>query len=86
MLVYVQPSNEALLRRVFQEHGSNVGVLLLRFLSLFPHMGDAAWRFPNVRGAFSPAHPLGDICYPPYPPIVSQSISRDVPVVRARGF
>jgi hypothetical protein len=34
-------------------------------------MGGVAWRFPNVRAAFSPAHPLAH---------------RDVPLPRARGF
>ncbi len=38
-----------------------------------------------LRAAFSPAHPPADIFYPPYPPIASQSISRDVPLTRARG-
>jgi hypothetical protein len=36
--------------------------------------------------AFSPAHPLADTFHPPYPPIASQSISRDVPLARARAF
>jgi len=35
---------------------------------------------------FSPAHPLADIFHPPYPPIASQSISRDVPFALARAF
>ena len=39
---------------------------------------------PRVRATFSPAHPLADIFHPPYPPIASQSISRDVPFTRAR--
>jgi hypothetical protein len=39
-----------------------------------------------LRAAFSPAHPLADIFHPPYPPIASQSISRDVPLARARAF
>ena len=39
-----------------------------------------------LRATFSPAHPLADIFYPPYPPIASQSISRDVPLSRARAF
>ena len=38
-----------------------------------------------LRATFSPAHPLADIFYPPYPPIASQSISRDVPVSQARA-
>ncbi len=38
-----------------------------------------------LRAAFSPAHPLAGIFHPPYPPIASQSISRDVPVARARA-
>ena len=38
-----------------------------------------------LRATFSPAHPLADIFHPPYPPIASQSISRDVPSARARG-
>jgi hypothetical protein len=41
---------------------------------------------PLLRAAFSPAHPLADIFYPPYPPIASQSISRDVPLARASTF
>ena len=32
-----------------------------------------------LRATFAPAHPLADIIHPPYPPIASQSISRDVP-------
>jgi hypothetical protein len=39
-----------------------------------------------LRAAFSPAHPLADIFHPPYPPIASQSISRDVPLAQARAF
>ena len=39
----------------------------------------------HLRTAFSPAHPSADIFHPPYPPIVSQSISRDVPLARARA-
>ena len=31
-------------------------------------------------------HALADIFHPPYPPIASQSISRDVPVARARAI
>ena len=38
-----------------------------------------------LRATFSPAHPLADIFHPPYPPIASQSISRDVPIARARA-
>jgi len=41
---------------------------------------------PQLRAAFSPAHPLAGIFHPPYPPIASQSISRDVPVALARAF
>ena len=39
-----------------------------------------------LRAAFSPTHPLADTFHPPYPPIASQSISRDVPLTRARAF
>src|SRR5437016_12839626 len=39
-----------------------------------------------LRAAFSPTRPLADIFHPPYPPIASQSISRDVPLARARAF
>ena len=39
-----------------------------------------------LRATFSPAHPLADIFHLPYPPIASQSISRDVPLARARAF
>ena len=38
-----------------------------------------------LRTTFSPAHSLADIIHPPYPPIASQSISRDVPLARARA-
>ena len=41
-------------------------------------------EFPTARN-FSPDHPLADIFYPPHPPIASQSISRDVPLARARA-
>ena len=41
---------------------------------------------PPLRATFSPAHPLADILHPPYPPIASQSISRDMPLARARAF
>ena len=41
---------------------------------------------PPLRAVFSPAHPLADIFHPPYPPIASQSISRDVPLTRARAY
>src|SRR5262245_1605222 len=40
----------------------------------------------SQRVTFSPAHPLADILHPPYPPIASQSISRDVPFAWARAF
>jgi hypothetical protein len=40
----------------------------------------------QLRAIFSPAHPLADIFHPPYPPIASQSISRDVPLARASTF
>jgi hypothetical protein len=40
----------------------------------------------SLRVSFSPAHPLADIFHPPYPPIASQSISRDVPLSQARAF
>ena len=39
-----------------------------------------------LRATFSPAHPLADIFHPPYPPIASQSISRDVPLSQTRAF
>jgi hypothetical protein len=39
---------------------------------------------PRWRATFSPAHPLADSFHPPYPPIASQSISRDVPLILAR--
>lgn len=39
-----------------------------------------------LRTTFSPAHPPADIYYPPYPPITSQSIFRNVPLARARAF
>src|SRR5437016_1677828 len=38
-----------------------------------------------LRAAFSPTCPLADTFHPPYPPIASQSIPRDVPVARARA-
>jgi len=38
-----------------------------------------------LRATFSPAHPRADIFHPPYPPIASQSISRDVPLAQARA-
>jgi hypothetical protein len=38
-----------------------------------------------LRITFSPAHPLADIFHPPYPPIASQSISRDVPLSQTRA-
>ena len=41
---------------------------------------------PLLRATFPPANPLADIFHPPYPPIASQSISRDVPLTRARAF
>src|SRR5262245_41671699 len=40
----------------------------------------------SQRVTFSPAYPLADILHPPYPPIASQSISRDVPFAWARAF
>jgi hypothetical protein len=39
-----------------------------------------------LRATFSPYHPLADIFHPPYPPIASKSISRDVPFALARAF
>ena len=39
-----------------------------------------------LRATLSPADSLADIFHPPYPPIASQSISRDVPLARARAF
>ena len=39
----------------------------------------------SLRAAFSPTRPLADIFHPPDPPIDSQSISRDVPLARARA-
>ena len=39
-----------------------------------------------LRVSFSPANPLAEIFHPPDPPIASQSISRDVPLARARAF
>ena len=39
-----------------------------------------------LRIAFSPAHRLAYIFRLPYPAIASQSISRDVPLARARAF
>jgi hypothetical protein len=39
-----------------------------------------------LRVVFSAAHPLADIFHPPYPPIASQSISRDVPLTPARAL
>ena len=39
-----------------------------------------------LRATFSPVHPLADIFHPPYPPIASQSISRDVPLAQARAL
>ena len=50
----------------------------------FPLQGWGLIDLP-LRATFSPAHLLADIFHPPYPPIASQSISRDVPVARARG-
>jgi len=40
---------------------------------------------PTAR-SFLTRPPLADIFHPPYPPIASQSISRDVPWARARTF
>ena len=40
----------------------------------------------SIGATFSPAHPLADIFHLPYHPIASQSISRDVPLARARAF
>jgi hypothetical protein len=103
MLVYVRPSNEALLRaRVpgaqdqygCPSHLSDCAAseskkdglatpspLQARSLSL------QGWGLIDLplRATFSPAHPLADIFHPPYPPIASQSISRDVPLARARA-
>jgi len=45
----------------------------------------ATWWIPHC-GNLSPSYPLADIFHPPYPPIASQSISRDVPLARARAF
>ena len=45
----------------------------------------AAWSILIARNFFT-AHPLADIFHLPYPPIASQSISRDVPLTRARAF
>jgi len=43
------------------------------------------WDDANcAQRSHSTAHPLADIFHPPYPPIASQSISRDVPFARAR--
>jgi len=39
----------------------------------------------QLRATFSPAYPLADIFHPPYPPIASQSISRDMPLAQARA-
>jgi len=39
-----------------------------------------------LRASFSPTHSLADIFHPPYPPIASQSISRDMPLTRTRVF
>jgi hypothetical protein len=46
------------------------------------------WGLTNLplRAAFLPARPLADIFHPPYPPIAWRSISRDVPLARARAF
>ena len=38
----------------------------------------------QLRATFSPAYPLADIFHTPYPPIALQSISRNVPLARAR--
>ncbi len=40
----------------------------------------------SLRASFSPAHLLADMFHPPCPPIASQSISRDVPLARARAL
>ena len=39
-----------------------------------------------IPAAILPARPLADIFHPPYLPTTSQSISRDVPLARARAF
>jgi hypothetical protein len=39
-----------------------------------------------LRATFSPVHPLANIFHPAYPPIASKSISRDVPLARARAL
>jgi len=39
-----------------------------------------------LRATLSPADSLAYIFHPPYPPIASQSISRDVPSAQARAF
>ena len=54
-------------------------------LSLLLLLSRGWFGFP-LRATFSPAHPLADIFHPPYPPIASQSISRDVLVARSRAF
>ena len=60
--------------------GSNREALAEPFLFCFSAM--MVWLIPIVRSF--PTHPLADIFYPPYPPIASQSISRDMPLAQAR--
>jgi hypothetical protein len=45
-----------------------------------------AWLILECARPSHPAHPLADDFHPPYLPIASQSISRDVPLARARVF
>jgi hypothetical protein len=68
MLVYVRPSNE-----VADDPSKLARSFFLQ-----------GWGLIDLplRAAFSPAHPLADTFHPPYPPIASQSIPRDVPLAR----
>jgi hypothetical protein len=52
-------------------------------VAFLPHSGRAELSFTAHNFL---THPLADIFHPPDPPIASQSISRDVPVARARAF
>ena len=43
-------------------------------------------KFVLCARSFLTTHPLADTFHPPYPPIASQSISRNVPLAQARAF
>ena len=47
---------------------------------------DGGWIDLPLRETFSPVHPLAYIFHPPYSPLASQAISRNVPVSQASAF